>query len=188
MEFKDAHVPDEDLLLAIDGELTERRAAEIKKHQMACWSCRAHRQEIEHAVAMYERVHRRYLDSVIPPAAGPRALLKARLACLAEIPPAPSLVLHPPRNLLRGGVPPLWLQIAAAGVIAASTGMTIWLSDWRPLLFSVSFCLLLIGGFRALGYEWARAYRTRALVVIVSVVIFLAILYALGQFTSNSVH
>jgi hypothetical protein len=112
MEFKDAHISDEDLLLAIDGELEDQEAIEVEEHLLACWACRARRQEIEDAIAVYVRVHRRNLDSRIPSAAGPRALLKARLAHLVEATPVP------PRGLLRGGLPPLWLQIAAVGIIA----------------------------------------------------------------------
>jgi len=111
MELHDAHIPDEDLLMALDGELEERAAAEVGRHLMACWACRARRQEIEDAIASYVRVHRRNLDSRIPSAAGPRALLKARLERIAETTPAP--------GPLRGGMPPLWLQVAAVMVFAA---------------------------------------------------------------------
>jgi hypothetical protein len=104
MEFKDAHLSDEDLLMAIDGELSDARAAKVASHVTACWSCRARRQEIEDAIGAYVRVHQRHLDPRIPSAAGPRALLKARLA---EMPAPPSR-----------GLPPLWLQVAAVAVIA----------------------------------------------------------------------
>jgi hypothetical protein len=104
MEFKDAHISDEDLLMAIDGEVSGARASEIASHVTACWACRARRQEIEAAIGAYVRVQQQDLDSKIPSAAGPRALLKARLA---ELPAPPSR-----------GVPPLWLQVAAVAVIA----------------------------------------------------------------------
>jgi hypothetical protein len=104
MEFKDAHISDEDLLMAIDGEVSGARASEIASHVTACWVCRARRQEIETAIGAYVRVQRQDLDSKVPSAAGPRALLKARLA---ELPAPPSR-----------GVPPLWLQVAAVAVIA----------------------------------------------------------------------
>ncbi len=112
MEYKDAHISDEDLLMAIDGELDGQQALEVARHLPACWECRARRQEIEDAIAVYVRVHQRNLDSRIPSAAGPRALLKARLALVAETAPAPT------RGILRGGLPPLWLQVAAVGTIA----------------------------------------------------------------------
>jgi hypothetical protein len=104
MEFKNGHISEADLLLAIDGELPDDQAAEVATHLTGCWACRARRQEIEGAIASYVRVHQRYLDSRIPAAEGPRALLKARLAALPQ----------PAR-----GLPPLWLQVAAVAVIAA---------------------------------------------------------------------
>jgi hypothetical protein len=117
MEF-DAHIPDEDLLLAIDGELTDQEATRVKRHLLACWVCRARRREIEDAIAVYVRVHQRNLDSRIPPDAGPRALLRARLGRLAETTPASPHGLHP-GGPLRTALPPLWLQVAAVTVIAA---------------------------------------------------------------------
>src|SRR5579863_1315687 len=123
MEFNeahgsDAHISDEDLLMAIDGELEDEESAAVEEHLLACWACRARRQEIDQAIAVYTRVRQRNLDSKIPAAAGPRALLKARLALVAESRPVP-----PPAwrlgSLLRGGLPPLWLQVAAVAVIAA---------------------------------------------------------------------
>lgn len=112
MEF-DAHIPYEDLLLAIDGELAAQDAARVERHLLACWACRARRREIEDAIAVYVRVHQRNLNLRIPAAAGPRALLKARLANIAETTPAPL------RSLFGGALPPLWLQVAAVTVIAA---------------------------------------------------------------------
>jgi hypothetical protein len=118
MQFNEAHIPDEDLLLAIDGELADEEAIRVESHLTACWACRARQQEIEDAIAVYARVHRRNLDSRIPSAAGPRALLKARLALVAEKAPAPREgLLH--GRLLRSGLPPLWLQFGAVAVIAA---------------------------------------------------------------------
>jgi len=116
MQLHDAHVSDEDLLLAADGELETRDAAEVERHVTACWACRARRKEIEDAIAMYVRLQRSQLDVRIPPSAGPRALLKARLTEMAPTIPARRL----PR---RNGLPPLWLQVAAAGMIAALATM-----------------------------------------------------------------
>jgi hypothetical protein len=130
MEFNEAHssgahISDEDLLLAIDGELEDQEADEVERHLLACWSCRTRCQEMEDAIAVYVRVHQRDLDSRIPPAAGPRALLKSRLAHLAETTPAP------PRSLLRGGLPPLWLQVAAVAAIAVLA--TVIAGHWNGL-------------------------------------------------------
>lgn len=83
-----SHIPDEDLLLAADGELPARRAAEVQAHLEACWSCRTRRREIEEAIADY--VHSR--DAVAPalPPAGPaRSRLTARMAEMAAESRAP---------------------------------------------------------------------------------------------------
>jgi hypothetical protein len=66
-------------MLAADGELTPRRAAEVRAHLEACWPCRVREDELQSTIAEYVRFHHRSLDSQMPPAAGPRALLKAQL-------------------------------------------------------------------------------------------------------------
>jgi len=110
MEFENAHISDEDLLLAIDGELADEEAAAVAAHVENCWSCRARRQEIESAIAVFMKVHERNLSPKLAPAAGPRALLKARLHVMNGQTPAP---LKPNR------LPPLWVQIAAVLAVAA---------------------------------------------------------------------
>jgi hypothetical protein len=113
MDFDDAHISDEELLLAIDGELPDDEAAEVDTHVTACAACRARREEIEGAIAVYQRIHRRNLNVRIPSAVGPRALLQARLA---EMPRLYEVPRRPPH---RPGLPPLWLQVAAVALIAA---------------------------------------------------------------------
>jgi anti-sigma factor RsiW len=108
MEFEAPHISDEDLLLAIDGELPDDEAAEAAAHLEDCWSCRARRQEIESAIAVFMKVHERNLNPDLPPAAGPRALLKARIAQM----PAPA-------RAFSKRLPPLWAQVAAVLVIAS---------------------------------------------------------------------
>ncbi len=105
MRFEDAHIPDEDLLLATDGELADQDAAHVQAHLEDCWACRARRQEIESAIATFMKVHERNLNPQLPPAEGPRALLKARLALV----PAQA----------RRKIPPVWAQVAAAVIVAA---------------------------------------------------------------------
>jgi hypothetical protein len=76
---RNLHPSDQDLLLFSDGELSTRRAARVRKHLAACWSCRARAAQIEVTIGEFLQMHR--LDSLeLPPLAGPRALLKARLA------------------------------------------------------------------------------------------------------------
>jgi hypothetical protein len=73
------HISDQDLLLAIDGELSTRRQSRVESHLAACWTCRTRKQELESAIADFVRIHRRNLHVQIPPSDGPRALLKARM-------------------------------------------------------------------------------------------------------------
>src|SRR6202453_3641301 len=78
------HLTDQDLLLAADGELPSRRAAQVRAHLAACWDCRARMAEIEGTIADFARAHRQGLDPQLPPIDAPRALLRAQLAQLAS--------------------------------------------------------------------------------------------------------
>ena len=83
MQHKDSHLSDQELLLSVDGELSTRDAARVQEHLSACWTCRTRKREMEAAIGEFVHVHQRSFDSPLPPAAGPRALLKAHLAELA---------------------------------------------------------------------------------------------------------
>jgi hypothetical protein len=82
----DSHLSDEKLLLAADGELSAAETAEVSSHLARCWSCRSRKQDIESAVVAFVRLHRESLDPLLPPPAGPRALLKAQMAQLSTTP------------------------------------------------------------------------------------------------------
>jgi hypothetical protein len=84
MPNKDAHPAEEELLLSADGELSNRRAAQIRAHLTACWECRARMAEIEGTIAEFIRAHHQTVDPALPPIAGPRALLRAELAELSS--------------------------------------------------------------------------------------------------------
>jgi hypothetical protein len=77
MKFEDAHLSDRELVLAADGELAPRDAARAEAHLAACWECRTRKQEMETAIADFVHTHQETFK--LPPTAGPRALLKARL-------------------------------------------------------------------------------------------------------------
>jgi hypothetical protein len=62
------HLSDQELVLSLDGEHFE--------HLAACPECRARKQELENAMAVFVEIPKRQ----IPPADVPRATLKARLA------------------------------------------------------------------------------------------------------------
>jgi|ERR1700722_636103 hypothetical protein len=72
------HISDQELMLALDGELPAQDAARVNAHLAECWTCRARRQEMENAIADFVRMPK----PPLPPADGPRALLKAQIAQL----------------------------------------------------------------------------------------------------------
>jgi hypothetical protein len=84
MQSKDLHLSDQEMLLAADGELSTRRADQIRAHLAECWTCRARMAEIEGTIADFARGHRQTLNPQLPPIAGPRALLRAQLAEIAS--------------------------------------------------------------------------------------------------------
>ena len=67
---KNSHVTEQELLLAADGELSERRAGEVRAHLTACWDCRARMAEMEIAITDFARAYRRELGSQLPPIDG----------------------------------------------------------------------------------------------------------------------
>lgn len=90
MREKSFHIPDEDLLMAVDNELPAHRAVEVRAHLAACWNCRARVAEIEATISDFVRATRES-DFEITNIEGPRALLKARLAQLEPTLPARAL-------------------------------------------------------------------------------------------------
>jgi hypothetical protein len=84
MPKEDAHLSDEEILLAMDGELSTRRAAEMRAHLAACSSCRGRMAEIEGTITTFAQACRESLDPQLPAVSGPRALLRARLAELSS--------------------------------------------------------------------------------------------------------
>jgi hypothetical protein len=73
------HIPQEELIRSADGELSPQHAAEVKAHLEACRDCRARMEEVQFTIAGFVRAHHDQFDSQLPPDAGPRALLRARL-------------------------------------------------------------------------------------------------------------
>jgi hypothetical protein len=86
MRNHDSHLNEEDLLLAIDGELLAARAEQVEEHLSACWDCRARRQNLEKTIGNLVAARHAELDPQIPVDAGPRAMLKAHLAQIAAEP------------------------------------------------------------------------------------------------------
>ncbi|MGB2622568.1 MAG: hypothetical protein WAN25_09500 [Candidatus Acidiferrum sp.] len=74
------HPSDREILLALDDELTSRQRIAVHAHLAACITCRARMEKIERTLAEIAAVRHNDAGEQLPPAAGPRALLKARLA------------------------------------------------------------------------------------------------------------
>jgi hypothetical protein len=80
MFYENIHPSDQELLLCADGELSRRRASQIRDHLAACWDCRARMAEFERTISDFVKAHHRSFDAQLPPAAGARARLKDQLA------------------------------------------------------------------------------------------------------------
>jgi len=93
------HLSDEQLLLALDGELSANESAQVELHVESCWSCRSRREQIEKAI----RDVVEYRDHLIQPyfsiSAGRRSTFVTRLEQLA----------------VSIGRPPLWKRVLQAG-------------------------------------------------------------------------
>jgi len=84
MLSEDSHLTDELLLMDLDGELSPRVASSVRTHLDACWKCRARKQELDQSIADFIQVYHQEFDRWLPPSAGPRAVLKAKLAQFTE--------------------------------------------------------------------------------------------------------
>jgi hypothetical protein len=113
------HPSDEDLLLFADGELPTRRAAHVREHLAACWDCRTRRAGIEETIGEFMRMHHQTLDHKLPPSAGPRAQLKARLAELAQSAP------HDPWGSLRFGLNARAVSLVGALALLATVAVVV---------------------------------------------------------------
>jgi hypothetical protein len=108
------HISDLELVMAADGELPQRRLAQVRSHLEACWSCRTRSRELDGAIGTFVELQNSSQANV-PPADGPRALLRARMDALANQPS--------PRTFPRATVLSAGAGIAAVLVLVA--GMTI---------------------------------------------------------------
>jgi len=93
----DVHLDDRELVMALDGELPPKDFKRVRSHLEACWTCRARQHELDKAVSNFVQVHKQPVP--FPSAAGPRALLKARMGEMAGQKTSPLRALrrwHPP--------------------------------------------------------------------------------------------
>jgi anti-sigma factor RsiW len=86
---KESHIPDADLILAVDGEMSMLRKSQIHSHLVHCWTCHTRMKEIEDTIADFTRAYNDDVGARLPSASAPRALLRARLSQLAVEHPVP---------------------------------------------------------------------------------------------------
>jgi hypothetical protein len=79
MREEHLHVADEELLLHADGELRAASGDKVRAHVECCPLCHARLKELESTLAEFGAARRKAWEGELPPGAGPRALLKARL-------------------------------------------------------------------------------------------------------------
>lgn len=106
------HIPDDELLLALDGELEPSAATRVRAHLDSCWHCRSRQQRLTGAISDFMATQPDEAALAIPPAAGPTALLRARIRHA-----------HPPHNAFTWLRPGLW-----AGLASASLAIIFWLA------------------------------------------------------------
>jgi hypothetical protein len=125
------HPAEEDLLLFLDGEASERQAAKVRAHLESCWACRNQRDKLDRAIATFMDYCE--AEAADAPALPPRASLqfaeRLRLAASA----------HPKPPLIR-----FWAETLQ------------WQLVERRLTVVASVCLLLVA---ALGLILLRAER-----------------------------
>ena len=85
MQLRERHLSDEELVLAADGELGSR-TRRGHAHLESCIQCRKKAAKFESVIAQVAHGQRDSLDSELPPIAGPRAMLRARLSAMSTSP------------------------------------------------------------------------------------------------------
>jgi Putative zinc-finger len=86
MHHFESHLNDEELLLAIDGELSGARGEEVEEHLAECWDCRARKQSLERTITNLVEARHAEFDAQVQPSAGLRSLLKANMEQIAREP------------------------------------------------------------------------------------------------------
>jgi hypothetical protein len=118
-----SHLSDRELLMALDGELAPPDSSRVEAHLTGCWTCRSRKLELERAISDFVHLQQENLSPQLPPAEGPRALLKAQLAQMARTRSwwwrAPQLP------------PAAWIAAAACGLALVWTAATGWIPGSR---------------------------------------------------------
>jgi hypothetical protein len=134
MADEEFHVSGPDLLRSADGELPRSRARQVRAHLAACWLCRTRLAEIEARIADFVHVHCSTLGPQLPPGAGPRALLKSRLAAAAAGSGAARWA-----NLLQLFFPRGAVAYVAVALLLTAAGSGLLIHHFAPPRTSTSF-------------------------------------------------
>jgi hypothetical protein len=133
MPPRDAHITDDDLLRAIDGEIERARLQTVEAHLSACAECRSRRATLCAVGSRFSEAHHRVLDARIPPDDGPRAVLKARLQTLANDDRSPARAgLHRAWSVAAASLRPRRAVSAAAALLVLSLLGASWLPWTGP--------------------------------------------------------
>ena len=109
--FHAPHPDGGELLRFADGELPSRKAAAVRSHLEACWSCRTQLEELQKGIGDYVRYHEA-LKSELPPPPRPWADLRSRMEA-EDRAQAPAGARMRPAN-----APRWWISAAAAVLLA----------------------------------------------------------------------
>ena len=113
-------------MMASDGELSVRRNAELAEHLEICARCRERRGAMDAVAAEFASARERSFDPRVADAAGPRAMLRARLAEMNEAKAGGSW-----KNFMR--LMPLAASVAAACIaIVVVFGTTLGAKGLKP--------------------------------------------------------
>jgi hypothetical protein len=131
--LKDNHLSDEQLLLALDGELSGCWSKRVEIHLKACWSCRGRSREIEQAIEDVVKYRNRLLEANPDIPSSSRTMFVARLEQLARSLARPPLAVRL-SCLLRtscASFQDLAPQLRKVGIVSMAF-LLVWLSSqWR---------------------------------------------------------
>src|ERR1700732_1966564 len=85
------HLPEEQLLLVLDGELSARETAQVEAHLEACWSCRARSEQIGEVIADAVEYRDSLIDAHSRLSDAARAMFAAQLEQLVRSVGRPTL-------------------------------------------------------------------------------------------------
>jgi len=83
LKSEDAHPAEETLLACVDGELSDKKAALVRKHLENCWSCRAQLDEIEETITLFVNFRSQVQNPLAAPPPNGWSNFDRRLAQLA---------------------------------------------------------------------------------------------------------